>query len=575
MHLIVGRTCRASGLLRCDIVTSTNEARAPLRFVILCESLRFERWQAECVRQAVESGAAVPVGVVLKTPAQSLSLKGKWNKRWRDRKVLAWRLFDRLFVRPFSQAVKLVDLEDMLAEVPKCCSTPVKVGKYSEKLDEPSSRFVRDLQPDFVLRLGFGILKGEILSVARFGLWSYHHGNPAKFRGQPPGFWEIFTGSRTAGVILQVLGTKLDAGRILHQGEFAVTPQSYAKTRDTLYFGSTPFVARTCRNILANGWQEQAGSDTQPLGPVYSQPATGQVIRFASLSLRARIAAFRGYRMSRQSWNCAVVPEPIHVVAGLAGRNRQRSALCSAIWMAPEPHEFFADPFGCQIGPSAFRIFFERFDWRTNRGDIATTVFDGETFQASTTALKTETHLSYPFLIKSDGEWVLIPEHSEARNVSSFLFDHCGVANERRAIFHDTDLIDTTFLKFDGKVWAFALMNDCVNNTQLYLFVADHIDGPWRFHPLNPIKSDVRSARPAGTPFVHEGKLYRPAQDCSRVYGGAVTVNEIITMTETDYREIEVSKVEPLSDGLYNDGLHTLSALANFTLIDGARRVRG
>ncbi len=36
---------------------------------------------------------------------------------------------------------------------------------------------------------------------------------------------------------------------------------------------------------------------------------------------------------------------------------------------------------------------------------------------------------------------------------------------------------------------------------------------PWVAHARNPVKTDARSARPGGTPFVVDGVLYRPGQD--------------------------------------------------------------
>lgn len=548
---------------------------APLRFVILCNSPNVEAWQAECIREVIASGAATVAGVVVRNNAAPPSGLDKWTKRWRDRSILAWRLFDRFCVRPFSKAVAPVDLFPLIGDAPRIADSPVSVGKYGQTLDAPTIEFVRSLKPDFILRFGYGILKGDILDVAPYGIWSYHHGDPASFRGQPPGFWEIFNGAKTAGVILQVLGAELDGGRILHRGTFAVTPQSYAKTRDTLYLGSTSFVARTCRDILANGWREERPTESRALGPVYRQPTTRQVARFAILSLLARVSAFHKYRWTRQNWNCAVVPQPIHIVAGLAGRDPQRDALRSAVWMSPGPDEFYADPFGFKRGASRFQIFFERFRWSADRGDIATTVFDGNTFEPCTTAFEAPTHLSYPYVVRRGDRHVFIPEHSAAREVCSFEFDDQGVAIGKVPIFPETDMIDTTFVEQGGRIWAFALIDNHAKNTHLHLFHAESYDGPWLAHCLNPIKSDVRSSRPAGTPFEHEGKLFRPAQDCSSVYGGAVTVNQIVIMTPTDFFEIEVSSVRPLSDGDYLDGLHTLSKMEDCTLIDGARRMRG
>jgi hypothetical protein len=85
------------------------------------------------------------------------------------------------------------------------------------------------------------------------------------------------------------------------------------------------------------------------------------------------------------------------------------------------------------------------------------------------------------------------------------------------------------------------------------------------------VKVDVRSARPAGTPFVVDGTLYRPAQDCSRTYGGRVTINRVLILTPLAFREEPFAFVDPDPEGPYPDGLHTLSQVGNVTLIDGKR----
>lgn len=136
----------------------------------------------------------------------------------------------------------------------------------------------------------------------------------------------------------------------------------------------------------------------------------------------------------------------------------------------------------------------------------------------------------------------------------------------------DAPLIDTTFVGWNGKIWAFATRDTATCNTDLFVFYADTLAGPWQAHPLNPVKTDVRSARPAGTPFVVDGRLYRPAQDCSTHYGSAVSINEVTTLSETDFEERVVSRVEPSAEGGYRYGLHTISQVGDVTLIDGARK---
>src|SRR5439155_12990002 len=86
-------------------------------------------------------------------------------------------------------------------------------------------------------------------------------------------------------------------------------------------------------------------------------------------------------------------------------------------------------------------------------------------------------------------------------------------------------------------------------------------------------KCDITSARPAGVPFWVAGSLIRPAQDCSRSYGGAITLNKIHELTPTRFREETVASIVPDPRGPYPDGIHTLSFVGDSMLIDSKRHV--
>jgi hypothetical protein len=85
------------------------------------------------------------------------------------------------------------------------------------------------------------------------------------------------------------------------------------------------------------------------------------------------------------------------------------------------------------------------------------------------------------------------------------------------------------------------------------------------------VKIDIRSARPAGAPFMLDGSLHRPAQDCTRKYGRRVSIVRVTAIDERAYQEELVAVIEP-HRGRYSRGLHTLSAMGASTLIDGLHR---
>jgi hypothetical protein len=65
--------------------------------------------------------------------------------------------------------------------------------------------------------------------------------------------------------------------------------------------------------------------------------------------------------------------------------------------------------------------------------------------------------------------------------------------------------------------------------------------------------------------------LIRPAQDCSRSYGSAITLNRIVALTPTEFREETVARIDPDPDGPYPHGIHTLSFVGESMLVDGKR----
>ena len=137
-------------------------------------------------------------------------------------------------------------------------------------------------------------------------------------------------------------------------------------------------------------------------------------------------------------------------------------------------------------------------------------------------------------------------------------------------LFENVAACDATLHVHDDRWWMFVSIRDdgFRGSDELFLFYAGGPLGPWTAHPRNPIKSDVRSARPAGRLFYRGDRLIRPAQDCSETYGGALLLCEVLELTPTSYREAVVKRLGPgwLTG---NRGFHTLSFSKRLEVIDG------
>jgi hypothetical protein len=71
------------------------------------------------------------------------------------------------------------------------------------------------------------------------------------------------------------------------------------------------------------------------------------------------------------------------------------------------------------------------------------------------------------------------------------------------------------------------------------------------------------------------GRLYRPAQDCARGYGGALVFNEVLELGPERYRERPAARLDPTwARGL--NGTHTYNEGGGVEVVDGRRnRWRG
>jgi len=105
-----------------------------------------------------------------------------------------------------------------------------------------------------LLRFGFYILRGEILTAAKHGVWSYHHGDSDEYRGGPSGFWEMYERNPLSGVILQVLTDKVDVDRVIYRSYGATRSyESLLMNRYCMYRKAVPFVVRCLRRLHSTG----------------------------------------------------------------------------------------------------------------------------------------------------------------------------------------------------------------------------------------------------------------------------------------------------------------------------------
>jgi hypothetical protein len=307
------------------------------------------------------------------------------------------------------------------------------------------------------------------------------------------------------------------------------------------------------------------GGECRPLEAVDRAPTNAEFLGvLAARAGKFAKAVFRHFFLIEE-WNIGIVDAP---VAQLIASGKPASVR----WLPrPRRGHYHADPFALDDGSEV--VLFEDYCHAEGKGRIAS--IDASADCAEATPIESFTsadHRSYPYLFTADGSIFCVPESAENRRVELFRAERYPDRWQRvMTLVADFPALDSTVFPHAGRWWLFCTSADERAEYKLHAWHADLLLGTWHPHPLNPLKCDVASSRPAGPPFLIEGELHRPSQDGSRTYGGAVTINRIIKLTPTEFVEVPVGRVDPPSDGPYRSGLHTLCPLGDRTIIDGKR----
>jgi hypothetical protein len=232
---------------------------------------------------------------------------------------------------------------------------------------------------------------------------------------------------------------------------------------------------------------------------------------------------------------------------------------------------FAADPFLIDEGGGLF-CFFEVLPYATDRGKICYARIDGAPGRPLDVrdAISAPFHLSYPSLVRYGGEILCIPEANESGRVSVYAArDFPDGWHEKQTLIDDFPAVDPTIFPHAGRWWMLATDGRAGWNSDLHVWYADELFGRWQPHPGNPVKRDLAGTRPGGAPFVVDGRLFRPAQDCTLRYGRRLVINEILELSPERFDERAVSLLEPDARGPFADGFHTANACRDVIVVDG------
>lgn len=539
------------------------------RIGILTDSDFLQAWEFECLNDLIKKGNAEIVLEIRNLSPKSSGKKSGFIYR-------AYRGLDRRAFKSAHDAFQYLSISSLpispdpdsyrdYRDIPIIKVIPIQT-LYRDELQRADLDKIKEYKLDIILRFGFRILTGEILTLPRLGVWSFHHGDPAQYRGGPPAFWEVMMGWETTGTVLQRLTEELDAGETLYQSFSQTDPLSVQRNANNIFWKSAYFVSRVLNSIEILGEQQWAetlkNQSKKPKVPLLKPPGNlhmlGLFWELFSRNIKRKIQEKR----KPAHWELAKVSHSDPSGIEVSDVSLMRTSDFTS--------NYLADPFPVFHQGQTY-VFAEQYDKKANKGNIVCGIMSGNELQDVQVIIQEDWHLSYPFIFEENGVHFMIPESAEAGKLYLYQASSFPFQWERKSVFFEAEAYDPTLFKKDGKFWLFVNQKPHPASSsfeELNLYFCDSLHAPnWTSHPMNPIVSDVRKSRPAGKLFYKDGKLYRPAQDSGKRYGHRIAVQEILKLTESDFEERTAFFIEPeLVDGAL--GVHTLNFCKNKMFLD-------
>ncbi|MCA1961283.1 MAG: glycosyltransferase family 4 protein [Desulfomonile sp.] len=518
-----------------------------LRFAVVCGGPTLRTWQARCVTHLIESGGA-ELALIVVDGFPNHDAEPAPNP-------LLFRFYLRRLVSP--DAFRPASLDDIAARV-----SILTLQGSATKADIEK---IREYRLDFILRFSFGNPIKNLEAETRYGIWSFLH-DEEEFLGAGSFFREI--GANTSVTRAVLLGQLAEGPAVvLREGWFPTIRYSYAEQIDAIAFECARWPAWICAH-LHNGVDPFAEATPASAGvavPLCTGETAAFMVRLFTNAIRKKITAL--YR--HPQWAVGIVRSPLPALLKASAAPK-----VEFLDMGFGRTRFQADPFGI-VADTGLTVLFEDFDIRRGKAHISCVQIaaDGKMLPPQPVFVEPH-HMSYPYLFQYDGKTYCVPETAHTGCIEIFEAVDFPLKWKKIATVGDNIAgLDTSIFRHEGLWWAAFTERGTGMDLNLFLMYAEQLTGPWKPHARNPVKTDIRSSRPAGTPFVHEGQLYRPAQDSSETYGGRVRINRVTKLTPDEFHEEEAAIVGPDPLGPYPDGMHTVCAIGDITLVDGLRHV--
>ena len=540
-----------------------------LKIGLMIDSTNVPYWVYSMIDKITQSNYAKIELVIIN--GNHIPKNSFYSKMKNNRDYFLYKFYTKLenkMYKPESDVFGICDLTNELLNTKKITVIP-KQTKYSDWIESEDIHEILKNDLDVIVRLGFRILKGDILKAAKCGVWSFHHGDNDVNRGGPAGFWEVFQNNPVTGSVLQIINDELDDGKILAKSYSTTDPILVKRNCNNYYNKTLSFLPRKLKELHELGKdqflekvEEQNKNIKFYSNRLYTKPTNTEFLKMSCYNFGKFLKRNLKNSYSFEQWGLLF---------------DIKNEISKSMWrykkILPPKDRFWADPHIISMDKNYF-IFIEEYVYSKSKGHIALIKMDKEgNYDYLGKVLEKDYHLSYPFVFQFENNFYMIPETESNNNIELYkCTDFPKKWEYHGEIMNNVNAVDTTIFNYNDKWWMFTGMKENLgssNSDELFLFHSDNpLSNDWESHSSNPIISDVRQARPAGKIFSFKDDIYRPSQNSSKFYGYGISVNQINNITKNEYQETIVTSILPNWDNnisrvhtfAYDDGLSMIDA---------------
>ncbi len=463
---------------------------------------------------------------------------------------LHFKLDSRVF-RPTPNAWAEQDMSIFLKDVP-----------VINAITDETFKLLKPFQFDVILNLSRVIYPNELMSYARFGVWTPYDGDSRFVSESAVGWREIVDDIHILRCAVEINRPGQPAQLAGESFLFSDT-QSFTRNQAYMLWKVSAIIPNILKSLAHHG-ETDFFSRTKLLQggrEVNEVPSF-----FQSISLFVKQGIFtvakkltRYFKFDQWALLIKRGKPDLH----LSWNTFER--------ITPPKDRIWADPFLVERDGQTY-LFIEEMLFKRGIGTINLLKLNHQgQVDSNQVLIERPYHMSYPFLFEHRGELYMLPETNGNNAIEVYRCVHFPDQWEfHKTLMKDLKAVDATLLEHDGRWWMFVTIAAYGNTTwdTLHLFHADDpLSDTWTAHPLNPVISDIRTARMAGRIYQNSAGLIRPSQNSSNRYGYGLNLNQIITLTTTEYAERQIDQLVPPPNSDVK-AVHTFNYSENWTVMD-------